>query len=114
MLKLFEIISLIETADETRYYEDYIEWCDANRADPMPMRHYRHKASALEQKWIALDAVQRQLLEDPNSIAISRTNVLAALEAAAVAPSLESIVTPTCEAALSELILSRSHGAFEP
>jgi hypothetical protein len=64
------------------------------------MRHYRHEISAIEQKWIVLDTMHRQIADDPQSETVSSEHILGTLEESAFAPSFETVIESLCERVL--------------
>jgi hypothetical protein len=101
METLFDIVNALETRHEEARYEDYLAWCDSNGFDAAPMRHHRHQISAVEQKWVVLDAMRRQIADDPEADTVSSEHILHALEDGAFAPSFEWVVEPLCENVLA-------------
>jgi hypothetical protein len=100
MDKLFGIVNALDIDRLTHSYDEYRNWCDETGEDPLPMRHFRYELSELDQKWVILDAMQRQVAEDPGAETVSSEHILRAIGDNSFPPSLEAHIEGYCEEVL--------------
>lgn len=83
-------------------YESYVEWCRDIGDDPAPSNSFRFLVTEIEQKWLILDAMHRQIRDDPDAETVSSEHILGVLSDNAFPPSLEGHIEILCERGLVE------------
>ncbi|NTF16919.1 hypothetical protein G6L37_00570 [Agrobacterium rubi] len=102
MSKLFHIVNALEITDLQTTYDEYSDWCDETGEEVYPMRHFRYSLTERDQKWVILDAMQRQIADDPDATTVSSEHILCAINDSVFPPSLETHFETFCERVLVE------------
>lgn len=100
MSKLFGIINALEINDHHTSHDEYRNWCDLAGEEPYPSGRFQYSLTERDQRWVILDAMQRQIEEDPEAETVSSEYILGALADSPFPPSLEQHFEALCEMVL--------------